>query len=204
LLHRVRRAHADLARLAGRYLLVVLAAQTHGTGGDGEAAGGEQLGTSGVVIAPAQHAHRIAFGLPIELAEHRAEPLQPLDQPRRRHRRGAVENELERGEIGAVERRMIEQHVDHGRHQQREVDPFALQRDEEALGIEAPHQMDRAALEQRGQHLRAGDMRDRRSREITRRFGQLEIRSHRQRHGGGPSGGDEWRLSTGRSCRRCS
>jgi hypothetical protein len=89
------------------------------------------------VICLAQHAHRIALGLAVELAEDRSDALQPLDQPRRRHRRGAVEDELERAEISFVEPRMIERHIDHGRHHEGEVDLLALEGGQKFLGLEA-------------------------------------------------------------------
>ena len=55
---------------------------------------------------------------------------------------------------------MIEQHIDHGRHQQREIDALALDGGEDRFGIEAFQHVNRAAAHQRRQHLGAGDMAD--------------------------------------------
>ena len=54
-----------------------------------------------IVVRLAQHRDRIAFGLAVELREHRADALDALDQSARRHRRGAVKQQLERGQVGA-------------------------------------------------------------------------------------------------------
>ena len=171
----MRRAHADLAGLAGRDLLVVLVEDLDLAGGDREAAGQKQLGRLRIVVGLAQHRDRIAFGLAVKLREHRADPLDALDQPARRHRGSAVQQQFERGEVGLVERGMIEQHIDHGRHEQREIDPLARDGLEHRLRIEAFQHVHRAAAHQRRQHLGAGDMADRRHREIARRLGNFEI-----------------------------
>ena len=68
---------------------------------------------SSIMVLLAQHRDRIAFGLAVELREHRPDPFDALDQPARRHRGCAVEHELERGEVGPAQRGMVEQHVDH-------------------------------------------------------------------------------------------
>jgi hypothetical protein len=127
------------------------------------------------VVFLAQDRHRIAFGLAVELREHRADPLDALDQPRRRHRRGAIKHELERGQVGLAERGVIEQHIDHGRNEQREVDALTCDGVEHRLRVEAFEHVHGAAAHQGRQHLGAGDMADRRHGEIARAVGDLEI-----------------------------
>jgi hypothetical protein len=116
--HHVAGAHADLAGLAGRDFLVVIVENLDLAGGDRESAGQKQLRRLGIVVGLAQHRHRIAFGLAVELREHRPDPLDALDQPARRHRGRAIQQQFERGEVGLVERGMIQHHVDHRRHEQ--------------------------------------------------------------------------------------
>ena len=200
----MRRAHADLAGLAGFDLLVVVVEDLDLAGGDRKAAGQEQLRRLRIMVGLAQHRDRIAFGLAVELREHRADPLDALDQPARRHRRGAVEQQFERGEIGLVERGMIEQHIDHGRHEQREIDALALDGLQHRLGIETLQHVHGAAAHQRRQHLGAGDMADRRDREIARRLGNLEVGEDRVGEAAISRGGSAARPWICRWCRRCS
>ena len=173
--HHVAGAHADFAGLAGCDLLVVIVQNLDLAGGDRESAGQEQFRRLRIVVRLAQHRHRIAFGLAIELREHRSDPFDALDQPARRHRRRAVEQQFERGEVGLVERGMVEHDVNHGRHEQREIDALALDGLEHRLGIETFQHVHGAAAHQRRQHLGAGDMADRRHREIARRVRNFEI-----------------------------
>ena len=80
---------------------------------------------------------------------------------------------------------MIEQHVDHGRHHEGEVDLLARDGGQKFLRLEALQQMHRAAAQQRGHDLGAGDMGDRRRRQVARHGGKLEVGGDRDRHGGG-------------------
>ncbi len=127
------------------------------------------------MVCLAQHRDWIALGLAVELREHRTDPLDALDQPARRHRGSAVEQQLERGEIGLVQRRMVQQHVDHGRHEQGEVDALALDGFQHRARIEPLEHVHGAAAHQRRQHLGAGDVADRRHREIARVIGNFEV-----------------------------
>ena len=174
-LHHMRRAHADFARLAGGDLPILVVEDADLAGRDRHAAGFEQLRPRRVVIALGQDRDRIAFGLSVQLRENRADALDALDQPRRRHRRGAVEQIVERRQVGASQLRMIQQHIDHRRHEHREIDFFARDGGEHGLRIKTLEHMHRAALEERRQHLRARDMADRRDGEIARRIGNFEI-----------------------------
>ncbi len=70
---------------------------------------------------------------------------------------------------------MIQHHIDHGRHEQREVDALARDGHEHRLRIETLEHMHGAAAYQRRQHFGAGDVADRRHREIARRFRNFEI-----------------------------
>ena len=70
---------------------------------------------------------------------------------------------------------MIQQHIDHGRHEQREIDLLALDGLEYRLGIKTLQHMHGAAAHQRRQHLCARDMADRRDREIARRIRNFEV-----------------------------
>ncbi|MGY4466660.1 hypothetical protein ACVWWK_002342 [Bradyrhizobium sp. LB9.1b] len=117
----------------------------------------------------------IAFGLAVELRKHRPDALDPLDQPARRHRGGAIEHELERGEVGLAQRGMIEQHVDHGGHEQCEIDPLARDGGQYRLGIKTLQHVDGAAAHQGRQHLCARDMADRSDRQIARRLWNFEV-----------------------------
>ena len=171
----MRRAHADLAGLAGGDFLVVIVENFDLAGGDREAAGQEQLRRFGIVVGLAQHRHRIAFGLAVKLREHRPDPLDAFDQPARRHRGRAIQQQFERGEVGLVERGMIQHHVDHRRHEQREIDLLALDGLEHGFGIKTLQHVHGAAAHQRRQHLCAGDVADRRHRQIARGVRNFEI-----------------------------
>src|SRR5260370_4949182 len=116
----------------------------------GEAIGQEQFRGLRIMIRLAQHRDWIALGLAVKLREHRADPLDALDQPARRHRGRAVKQQLERGEIGPVERRMVQQHVDHGWYQQREIDALALDGLEYRLRIESRQHVYGASEHKRG------------------------------------------------------
>ena len=200
----MRRAHADLAGFAGGDFLIVVVEHLDLAGGDRKTAGREQLRRLRVVIRLAQHRHRIAFGLAVELREHRADPLDTLDQPARRHRGGAVEQQFERGEIGLVERGVIQQHVDHGRHQQGKVDALARDGLEHRFGIKTLQQVHGAAAHQRRQHLGAGDMADRRHRRDSSGYPGFRNRPGWRWQSRHIRGGSAARLSTCRWCRRCN
>ena len=66
-------------------------------------------------------------------------------------------------------------HVDHRRHEQREIDAFALDGLEHGFRIEPLQHVHGAAAYQRRQHFGAGDVTDRRHCEIARRVGKFEI-----------------------------
>src|SRR5258706_2981369 len=110
--HHMRRADANLAGLTGLDLMVLVVENFHLAGCDREATGQEQFRGLRIMIRLAQHRDWIALGLAVKLREPRADPLDAFDQPARRHRGRAVKQQLERGEIGPVERRMVQQHVD--------------------------------------------------------------------------------------------
>lgn len=74
---------------------------------------------------------------------------------------------------------MIQQHIDHRRHQQRKIDALARDGPEYRLGIETLQHVHGAAAHQRRQHLGAGDVADRRHREVARRIRYFEIRQDR-------------------------
>ena len=137
------------------------------------------------MVGLAQHRHRIALGLAVKLREHRADALQPLHQPRRRHGRSAIEQQLQRRQIGLVQRRMVEQHIDHRRHQQGEIDPLALDGLQHPFRIEALHQRHRAAAHQRRHHLGAGHVADGRDSQVMGRIWQFEIGEDGRADGGG-------------------
>jgi len=94
------------------------------------------------MIGLAQDADRVAFGLAVELREHRPDALDPLDEPARRHRGRAVQQELERRKIGRCQPGMIEQHIDHRRYEQREIDFFARDGGQHGFGVEALEHVD--------------------------------------------------------------
>jgi len=70
---------------------------------------------------------------------------------------------------------VVQQHVDHGWHEQREIDALALDGLEHGVRIEAFEHVHRAAADQRRQHLGAGDVADRRGREIARVIRNFEV-----------------------------
>ena len=74
-----------------------------------------------------------------------------------------------------VERGVVQQHVDHRRHEQGKIDALARDGLEHRLGIETLQHMHGAAAHQRRQHLGAGDVADRRHREIARGIRDFEI-----------------------------
>ena len=168
-------ANADLAGLAGCDFLVVIVENLDLTRGDREAAGQKQLRRLGIVVGLAQHRHRIAFGLAVKLREHRPDPLDALDQPARRHRGSAIQQQFERGEVGLVERGMIQHHVDHRRHEQSEIDLLALDGLEHRFGIKTLQHVHGAAAHQCRQHLCSRDVADRRHRQIARGIRNFEI-----------------------------
>jgi hypothetical protein len=88
------------------------------------------------------------------LREHWSDPLDALDQTARRHRGCAIQQEFERGEIGLVERGMIQHHVDHRRHEKREIDLLTLDGLEHGLGVETLQHVHGAAAHQCRQHFR--------------------------------------------------
>src|SRR5258708_39754519 len=118
----MRRTHADLAGLAGFDLPVIVVENLDLASGNRKSAGQKKLWRFGVMIRLAQHRDRTALGLAVELRKYRTDSFDTLDQPARRRRGRAVKQQVERGEIGLVKRGVIEQHVDHGRHEQREID----------------------------------------------------------------------------------
>src|SRR5258706_5199273 len=177
--HHMRRADANLAGLTGLDLMVLVVENFHLAGCDREATGQEQFRGLRIMIRLAQHRDWIALGLAVKLRQRRADPLDACDQPARRHRGRAVKQQLERGEIGPVERRMVQQHVDHGWYEQREIDALALDGLEYRLRIESLQHVHGATEHKRGQHLGAGDMADRCDREIARCVGDFEVGERR-------------------------
>ena len=172
----MRRAHADLAGLAWLHFLVVVVEDLTSQARDREAAGREQLRPPGIVVVLAQHARpdSIRSGRRAARTPDRcARALRPAGSATSARRRRAISSSEERSVL--LERGMIEQHVDHRRHEQREVDPLARDRRQHRLGIETLQHVHRAAAHQRRQHLGAGDMADRGDREIARCVGDLEV-----------------------------
>ena len=74
---------------------------------------------------------------------------------------------------------MIEQDVDHRRHEQGEVDPLARDRGEDGVRIKTLEHVHGPALHQHGQDLRAGDVADRPDREVARIVGNFEAGENR-------------------------
>src|ERR1700728_4703433 len=166
--HHVRRPHTDFARLAYWHFLVVAVEDLDLASRNRKTAGFEQFRTLPVMFGFAQYRHRITFGLAVKLSEHRSDAFDGFDKARRRHRRSAVEQIFERGEIGLRQPGMIEQNVDHGRHAQREIDPFARDRGEYGVRVESAQHVHRAALHEHGHYLCAGDVTDWADRKKTR------------------------------------
>ena len=135
-----------------------------------------------------------ALGLPVELGEHRADPLDALDEPGRRHRRGAVHDRLQRRQVGALEVGVVEDGVDHRRHEQPERDALVGGLGEPLRRVERPHQDHRAAGQQRRREQHPGGVRDRRARQVAAVGGEVPADRHRLHHLGDRPLGQHRRL----------
>ena len=70
---------------------------------------------------------------------------------------------------------MVEQRIDHGRNQEREIDPLAFDGGQRLLDIEASHEVDRPSAPEQGQEERASCMAVGRDAEIARHARQLIV-----------------------------
>ena len=112
-------------------------------------AAGQAPEVLGVVVLLAQRGDRHrALGLAVELEEDRAHAPHGLGQAGRRRGRRAVEHRLQARQVVLVELRVVEQHVDHRRHEHRGRDAVGLDGLHELLGIEPGEHGQRSALEQ--------------------------------------------------------
>ena len=165
--HHQRAAAADFADLAISHLVAVVIEQFHLQIADRRAAGGQPLGmVFRVMVDATQHGDAIRrFRLAIQLHEDRPEALHAFDKARWRHRRGAVNDRLQTREIGACDRRMIEQHVDHGRNKESRRDAVLLDEVEKALRIKRLAHHEQARAHHHRDDHRAGGVGDRRHRQ---------------------------------------
>ena len=105
----------------------------------------------------------------------------PLDH-RFRHRRGAIGDGVKRAQVARIlHRRMIDHHLDHGRHQQHMGDTVAGHDVEHQLGVEARHDRMRVAFYPvRHRHAHVGQMEHRRGMQIGAVGRGQAIGAHRQ------------------------
>ena len=166
-LHHDRAAHADLAHGAVGHLVSILVEQPHLVAHAGRATGGQAFGVvHRVMLMLVQHRHRVGrLRLGIELHEHRAEHLQAFGQPGGRHRRGAVDDQLQAAQVGRGPAGVIEQHVDHRRHQEGGGDAVLLHQVAKLVGGETLRHRVGAAFQQHRHDHRARGMGDRRQRQ---------------------------------------
>ena len=124
-----RPAHADLPDFAERHLVVLLVEQLELDIDARTPAGRKALRLRQIVFLAAQrrHHHR-GFSLPVILEKDRAEMRDALAQPRRDHRRSAVQHHFQAGRVVCLQRRMVQEHVKHRRHQRRHRDAISLDR----------------------------------------------------------------------------
>ena len=128
------------------------------------------------MVLAGQDRDRIALRLPVQLREHRADPLEALPQARFRHGRGPVEDVLEARHIPRDEVRVVEQCVDHRGDEEGEADPLALDRREHGRRVEPVHEVHGAALRQGRADVRARDVAHGRDEQVARRVRELEVR----------------------------
>src|SRR5208282_2377511 len=138
-------AAPDLAGLAHGDLLIGLVENLDLAPFDGKATRKGKFRVVSTVVRLAQDGDGITFRLTVKLREHRSDTFEALEQTARRNRRIAVEEQFERGEVGLGQRGIVQEHVNHCRHEQREVDPLPGDRGEDGFGIEAPDEVHRAA-----------------------------------------------------------
>ena len=116
---------------------------------------------------------------------HEAHPGQrghgPLDHCFR-HRGGAIGDGVQCTQVARLlHRRMVDHHLDHGRHQQHMGDPVAGHDVEHPFGVEARHDRMRIAFDPvRHRHAHVGQMEHRRGMQIGAVGGGQTIGAHRQ------------------------
>src|SRR4051794_1175070 len=176
-LHDERPADADLAGLAVRHLVEVLVEERDLQPRHRPPARREPRRVARVVLVLLQHRDRhAALGLAEELEEDRAELADRLLEPRRRHGGGAVVDGLERGQVVVGELRVVEQDVEHRRHEHCRGDLVLLDRLQHGRRLEPGQHHDRPAAQQRRHEERRTRVRERRRDEEARVLGPLPLR----------------------------
>ena len=173
--HHQRAAHADLAALAARQLAAVARPGSPrapaARAGRRTTAARRAPAAVGVEVVGRRHHrdHHRRLGLAEQLRHHRADPVQRLLEPGRRHRRGAVPEALQRAR-GPSRRApsCAEHHVDQRRRQERVGDPVPLDQREEPADVGRAHDHDLAAERQDREAQHAGGVGQRREREVDR------------------------------------
>ena len=132
--HELGAAADDLALLAGGHRPVVIVEDCHVDGGIGPPARAHAV----VVFRPEEGDHHGGFRLTVGLCEDRAEAGHGTLQEARRDRRGAVADALE-AEVGGLQRGLLHDHGQHGRHQKRVGRARLRRHGDEAGGVEVRH-----------------------------------------------------------------
>ena len=114
-----------------------------GTGGigsvtNGSAARGQSPVGGQIMFLPAHDRNRrYRLGLAVKLKKDRAKVRYRRFEPRRRDRRGAVEDRLQAGNIEVVKARMIQDCANHRWHHQHAGDPMAFDERKDSDDVEA-------------------------------------------------------------------
>ena len=170
--HHQRPLHDDFARLSIGYRIAVAVVQFEADPGARQPAAGKPVQVVRIMVRLAHVAdHHRCFRLPVELREDRADALDRFLEPRRADRGGAVEDRFQTGEVELVEARVIEQGIDHRRHQHHAVDAVRLDHFHDLHRIEARQDQERAAAQQRGHEHCPASMRQGRAGEDVGLFG---------------------------------
>ncbi len=136
-----------------------------------------------VLLLQRRDRHR-ALGLAVVLEEDRPEAPDRLLQSSGRARGRAVVHGLQARHVGLVERRTVEQHVEHRRHDHRRGDLVLLDRFEHEPGLEVRQHDDGATRQQRRNEERGARVRERCTDEEPRVLGPLPLGHLDHRHGG--------------------
>ncbi|KAI1698543.1 hypothetical protein Ddc_19063 [Ditylenchus destructor] len=158
-------ADDDLADLADRDLAALFVDDEHLGLSIGPAAGREPMRRARQclgVIAGGQRGHGGGgFAQSVALGQHGADAAPGFLDAGRRHRRGAVAELAQAGEIGLIEEGLFQQRVDHGGDHEGVGDAVLTDRLEEGLRLEAVEEVERRAGVEEGLHQHAARMRDR-------------------------------------------
>ena len=146
-LHDERPAHADFASFTRRNRQPVSIQQRQIKSSMRCAAGPQTIRPRHIMLLTRQIGDAgWSFGLAVKLLKDQSKSLDCLDQPRHRHRRGAIKNRFHRGQIKPMGLGMIDQTIDHCGHHERRPNVILPHIGCEAVGVESWQHMKGAAI----------------------------------------------------------